>query len=209
MTFRSLLNEQEPDATDRAPAAASECFRDLNLDQIVAVIIAGREEYDLEAFFTTPLKTVEAIEYRHAIMRDLQEDRILQSITAFAERMRTMRRQLAQANKLRYVYQKQRWQLDAIRTYCLTVKALRAELSSLGILSRGLRDLYQYLDRYTESEPFRSVSEAADSLLEELGTLSYSIHIRGNSVTVRRYDGEPDYSDKVAETFKKDSAKER
>lgn len=203
MTFRSILNEQGSDETVASPASAPECFRDLNLDQIVDAITAGKQEYDLQPFFGTSLTTVEAIEYRHEIMRDLQEDRILQCITAFAERMRTMRRQLVQANKLHYVYQKQRWQLDAIRTYCTTVEALKAELPSLGIQSRGLRELSRYLDSYTESDPFRSVREAADSLLEELGTLSYSIHVRGNSVTVRRYGGEPDYSDEVTEAFKR------
>lgn len=203
MSFRSILSEHGADAMDGSAALTPDCLRDLNLDQIVDAITPGKQEYDLEPFFRAPLKTVEAIEYRHEIMRDLQVDRILQCITEFAERMRTMRRHLAQASKLRYVYQEQRCRLDAIWTYCTAVEALRAKLPSLGIRSRGLRLFVGYLDNYTESERFRSARAAAGYLLEELAALRYCVHIRGNAVTVRRYNGEPDYSEEVADNFER------
>ena len=63
---------------------STEFFTDLNLDQIVASITAGREEYNLTPFFYTPLRRVETINYRHDILRDLENPAILGHIRSFA-----------------------------------------------------------------------------------------------------------------------------
>ena len=45
-------------------------FRDLNLDQVVAAAIRGREEHNLEIFFYAPLRTTEEVRYRHKALKD-------------------------------------------------------------------------------------------------------------------------------------------
>ena len=55
--FRSILF---PSATDRVAderLAAPDFFFDLNLDQIIAAITAGKEEYNLKPFFIRPCMT--------------------------------------------------------------------------------------------------------------------------------------------------------
>ena len=77
MTFRSILN---PSSDVDAKAETSEppaYFADLNLDQIVASITAGKQEYNLAPFFYEPLKSREAIEYRQEVMRDLENDALM------------------------------------------------------------------------------------------------------------------------------------
>ena len=62
--FRSVLTPPSDREDPTEPSEGPAFFRDLNLDQIVASIIFGKQEYNLAPFFNRPLKTVEAIEYR-------------------------------------------------------------------------------------------------------------------------------------------------
>ena len=101
MTFHSVLFEHTADRIG-SEVLAPDFFRDLNLDQIVDAITAGRQEYDLKPFFYQRLSDLAAIAYRHEIMRDLENERPFQSIKAFSVAMRTMREQLGAADKLHY-----------------------------------------------------------------------------------------------------------
>ncbi len=74
-------------------------FPDLNLDQIVDTITAGREEYHLKPFFYCPLDRVEAVCYRQAVFQDLEDPNLLQIVLSFAEEMRNMRVHLARSEK--------------------------------------------------------------------------------------------------------------
>ena len=89
--FRSILFDQSEISTVVDGREAPECFTDLNLDQVVASITAGREEYNLKPFFYTPLSHVETINYRHDILRDLENQSLLGHIRSFAQKMRAMR----------------------------------------------------------------------------------------------------------------------
>ena len=112
----------------KAPA----CFGDLNLDQIVASITAGREEYNLTPFFYTPLSRVETITYRHGILRDFENPALFGHIRLFAQKMRAMRQHLAQAEELHYKYEKERWFLEAVDIYCDAVGCLAQDLTMRG-----------------------------------------------------------------------------
>ena len=74
--FRSILFDEAEISTVVDGREAPECFTDLNLDQIVASITAGREEYNLKPFFYTPLRRTETINYRHDTLRDLENQAI-------------------------------------------------------------------------------------------------------------------------------------
>ena len=100
MTFHSILYERMEDSAKKETPEAPAFFGDLNLDQIIDAITAGKKEYNLIPFFYTSLHEVDAIQYRHEILRDLENETLLERIRTFALNMRNMREHLAQADKL-------------------------------------------------------------------------------------------------------------
>lgn len=178
-------------------------FADLNLDQVLESMTASRGEYDLKPFFYAPLRDVTAVRYRHEVLRDLEEVVVLEPIEAFAQSMRAMREQLAQAEKLHYRLQQERLVLDAVALYCDAVGSLAEELAPLDLTSRGLRTFRAYLADYTASGGFTALAAETRKLLDDLATVKYCVHISGSRVTVTKYDGEADYSADVVNTFAK------
>jgi len=201
--FHSILFDESGISTMIDGREAPEFFTDLNLDQIIASITAGREEYNLRPFFHTPLSRVEAIHYRHDILRDLENQELFGRIKSFAQKMRAMRGHLAQADKLRYKYQKQRWFLEAADIYCDAVSGLTHDLTLADLRSRGFLAFREYLTVYTNSGDFASLLAETRKLKADLSDVRYCLHIKGNRIKVSLYGSEPDYSAEVLQTFEK------
>ena len=166
-------------------------------------MIAGREQYDLKPFFYVPLPEVDSVRYRHEVFRDLEKADVIESVNRFAEAMRSMREHLAEAERLHYQLQKQSWFLDAVKIYCDAVRALAEELPARDVSSRGLQRFRGYLAKYAGSERFTSLAGQTQGLKDAIARIRYAIRIHGPRVTVSRYEGEPDYSAEVEETFAK------
>jgi DNA mismatch repair protein MutS len=201
--FRSLLFDESGMDADIDKEEVPDFFSDLNLDQVVASITAGRDEYNLRPFFYTPLRHVDAINYRCEILRDLDSVALMGHVRSFAQELRTMRGQLAQADKLHYKYQKQSWFVDAVEIYCHAVRRLSSDLAALDLRSRGFRAFREYLTSYTESDDFVSLVAETQKLKADLSGIRYSLHIEGKRIRVGRYDSEPDYGADVLQTFEK------
>jgi DNA mismatch repair protein MutS len=201
--FRSILFLEPASVINIDEQEAPEFFVDLNLDRIVASITTGRDEYNLKPFFYTPLKSVDAIYYRHEILRDLESEALFGYVRSFAEAMRMMRSQRAQAEKLYYGRQKQSWFLDAAELYCRAVKRLCGDLGIGDLRSRGFVAFLKFLKDYTESAEFVSLVAETDKLKIDLSGIRYSLHIHGKRITVGRYNSEPDYGAEVLQTFEK------
>ena len=201
--FHSILFDESEAGTDIGGREAPEFFTDLNLDQIVASMTAGRDEYNLKPFFYTPLSRVETINYRYDILRDLVNPALFGHIRSFAQEMRTMRGHLAQADKLHYKYQKERWFLDAADVYCGAVNRLTRDVTLTDLRSRGFLAFREYLTSYTESGDFASLVAETQKLTSDLSGVRYSLHIEGSRIKVGRYDSEPDYGADVMRTFEK------
>ena len=198
--FDSILFDRAGTAGE-SPAEEPDFFGDIHLDQIVAAATAGHEEYDLKPLFYTPVADVATIQYRHDVVRDLQQAPVRELVLEFAGRMRRVRGNLAQADKLRYRLQQQRWFLDAVDVYCGALTALDNELTRVEISSRGLTGFREYVSAYLAGERFRSLAGATRELREQLATVKYCVHIRAPRVIVRGYEGEADYGNDVEKTF--------
>ena len=199
MTFSILSPHAEAVAVDSPP----EYFRDLNLDQIVATITAGREEDDLAPFFQSPLQDPDTIAYRQEVMLELDTTSARQSLKAFADGMRTLRARLVLADKSHYPREKARWFLAAAETYCDVVETLADALRAQPPSARGLRALFDYLLEYAGSAAFLRLAEKTRKLAEDLAAIRYCLLIDGDKVTVRPYAGEADSSAAVESAFSK------
>jgi len=203
MPFRSILFAEPETAVDVDKREAPGLFVDLNLDQIVASITAGRDEYDLKPFFYTPLRHVDAIYYRYEILRDLESEALFGYVRSFAEAMRTMRSHLVQSEKLYYKRQKQSWFLDAAGVYCDAVRRLSHDLETADLYSRGFLAFREFLKNYAESTGFVTLAADTEKLKTALAGIRYSLQIHGKRIKVSRYDSEPDYGADVLQTFEK------
>ncbi|MFO3795779.1 MAG: MutS-related protein [Anaerolineales bacterium] len=186
-----------------------DCFPDLNLDQIVAAIIAPKQEYDLAPFFYSPLREVESVLYRQEVMRDLENETLLEHIKAFAAAMSTVHRYLAMAEKLDFAYHQKGWVLEAALLYCDAVMALSRHLATTPFNSRGLSAFREYLERYLSSPSFQSLAFEARKVKQALGEVQCCVIIEIGKFRVKPYEGETEYSieiEKIFEKFKQSGA---
>lgn len=203
MVFHSILFDRTEDSLKKETSEAPDFFVDLNLDQIIDAITAGKQEYNLKPFFYTPLPDIDAIKYRHEIMQDLENELLFELIQSFAQKMRTMREHLAQAGKLYYKYQQESWFLDAVEIYSDAIIDLVRELASVDLKSRGFVAFRYYVTTYANSGRFTSLLAETKQLKADLATVQYCLNIKDNRVKVRKYEAESDYSAEVEATFEK------
>ena len=201
--FHSILFRGPIDPTSPDRPEAPEFFHDLNLDQVVEAITAAWKEYDLAPFFYRPLEDLAAVAYRQDVMQDLEDADLMHAITVFARKMRSMRDHLDRVKKISVRYALERTFLSAVDTYCEGVQELSRILNSLDVRSRGLHLFREYLTTYVASAPFQSLCAEARILLSALSGIKYCLLIKGGAVTVRRCEGEADFSVAVEDTFAK------
>jgi DNA mismatch repair protein MutS len=201
VTFHSVLYERDADRGQRETTPGY--FHDLNLERVVERLTSGFEEYDLKPFFQTPLRTVTEIEYRHEVMRDLEDAAVFSCIESFATNMRLVREHLIRAKKFTSAHQSKRWFLQAAETYTVAVHSLRDCLAELQLRSRALNALREFVTTYANSGAFEKLRGCAESVRAGLDAVRYCVLINGNRVTVSRYEPAPDYSALVIGTFSK------
>ena len=199
--FQSILLEHPAGGVGVDGLLEPDFFADLNLDQVLESVTAGRDQYNLKPFFFAPLHEVSAVHYRHEVLRDLEKPEVLEPIRKFARSMKWMREHLGQVGKLHYHLQKQSWFLDAVEIYSEAVRSVAADLAACDLSSRGLRGLRGYVAEYGASERFTSLTAEITALKDALARVQYAIRINGARVTVSEYAGEADHSAEVEETF--------
>ncbi len=179
------------------------CFQDLHLDQIVSALTADYEEYHLNPFFYAPLHRADDVRYRQEVFEDLRDDHLYLIIRTFAKEMQSMRQLLSRAEKNPNTYQNKGWFLEAARIYTEAIQSLADALSKCSLESRGFLAMLTYLNQYSSSEQFISLAEDITRLSNELAGVAYTIHIRGNEVTVCRNVPDEEYYQEVADIFSK------
>lgn len=201
--FESILfeNRETGRTVDQQPGP--EFFKDLFLDQVVQAVTEKWKDYNLVPFFCFPLHDLSELSYRQEVYRDLEDVRVLNALQSFSAHMRAMRERLKQANDLYFPYAIERGFLGAAEIYFQAVQSLDQQLTGLCLHSRGLLGFQHYLAQYVQSGAFRKLVADGQTLISELSRIRYCLLLKDDSVTVRHYEEEDDYSTTVEETFSK------
>lgn len=178
-----------------------EYFGDLNLGQFVATLLAGREGLDLAPYFYTPLHDAEAVTYRQAVVKDLENEDLRRGVARFCEGMQAVRQQLARSRRIYFPVQQQAVFLSASETYMEALRALADTLDDAEPASDALRGLNGFLRAYLDSPRFRELDSDTVAVRERLRRITYRVRLMDAAVTVSLEREEENYTADVEETF--------
>lgn len=201
MSFPSILYAHHADRPSPGPSSAPPFFTDLGLDQIVAAVLKGKDEYELEKYYREPLTTADAILYRQAALHDIERPGLQAKLLIFAQRMHTMRERLLQVEKRHNPIQRWRWFLDIVFQYCQTIRTLADHLQSADLQSLAFSKIREHVLDFASTDRFIKLTEEATAITEQLAAIRYNVLIDGLLVTVNPPAGEPDYGREVQAAF--------
>jgi DNA mismatch repair protein MutS len=98
---------------------------------------------------------------------------------------------------------KQGWILETVLLYCEAAVNFTQELEKTNITSRGLVAFREYVRNYVHSHAFQVLQKDAQRVKHGLSSVKYSVIIQEGRFSVRKYEGERDYSAEVEQTFEK------
>ncbi|MDR0906644.1 MAG: hypothetical protein LBN00_10830 [Oscillospiraceae bacterium] len=207
--FYSVLTpgwDKEPQWAKNAP----ECFRDLNIDQIVTSIAYKRKEFNLSEIFYTHLQDEETILYRQEITRELEDESLRTLFDNFSRTiynlqgvMADIRESLVLGGKLRDNYLTRGRVMDCADWYTYEVNALAAVLRQKTFASKGLSEFSQYIIEYAESDAFKFLGSTVKQLREDFSKIEYTMLIRGNTISIQKFDDQPNHATDLLKCFEK------
>ncbi len=182
-------------------------FSDLNLDQVVAAV-TGKDRYRLGPFFYRPLRDVDAVRYRQGVFEDLERREVRELVSVFESQTLvadfTYRTQEMATEHQDYShYHRALWFLNAVEKYCQSVMTFSEGLQTVGVGSLGLLGLSDHLQKYLASAAFTLMLSESRKLKEALDSVEYAILVKGDKVTVGRFEDQANYSDQVTGTFER------
>lgn len=199
--FRTILFPAGLDQERREQTEQPACFVDLNLDQVVSNIVAGRNEAVLRPLFYSTYRNEQIIHHRQAVFRDLDRPDVFCLFPPFCDDMKRVRGDLDYAGKIRTGFHQNLVTFRATALYCRTITNLLHQLQLLELRSHGLQDLRKYLAGYASSERFTAFMSETNDVQAVLSAINYETLFRGDRLTVRRYASEPDYTVTVLDRF--------
>lgn len=193
-----------PTTTDVRDPGEPECFRDLNLDQLVASVIGSDPDASLLAAYHRPATSLETVAYRHEVLRDLEHGEVRDAVTTFSERMRHVERLLDRDTRVEYAVQRQMVHMEAVAAYVTAARDLATALGEGGPTSRALRTLSEAVSQYVASPRFRRLAADAAEVDTAIGGIGFRLRVMGDRVHVGpTREDEPPYVGTISSTFER------
>ena len=175
---------------------------DLQIDQLVDVVVAGRG-HDLGPAFLDRLDDVTAIERRQGVFADLRDERLLTEVRAFCDGLARCERLLAAASGSTHHRRSQRLRLNAVGAYVQAVDGVANALRASDLSSVALQAWRGWLDDHLVGEHFVAMRSGVNAATEELQGLQYTLSITGDQIVVGELGGEEDLGAATSDVFRR------
>ncbi|MCO8273832.1 hypothetical protein M1L60_24860 [Actinoplanes sp. TRM 88003] len=176
-------------------------FADLQLDQLVDAVVAGRERPDLVPAFRVRLTDGPTIRQRQEVVADLADPRLRAALRTFCDDRARCTRQFERADRTRHRPRARRTRLAAVVSYVQVINDVTDALANAAPASTGLRDWLTWLEAYRAGPDFAELAREATALRAELDEIHYTLAISGAEVTAAPFAGQDDLSAAVRATF--------
>lgn len=199
--FYSILFPTEEQYGRPRKTTEPECFRDLNLDQIIGPVLFGNKEFELEGFFYTPQSDRETVVYRQEVMKELEDESLHSLFKEFSEAVNSLRKYMEEIKQYDDNYLTKGKKLDCAERYYRQVSELSKALSGLELTSAGLSGFVSYLSEYVRSAAFTKLRDDIEIVRGKLSSVEYCMLIKNDTIKIREYEGQEDFSIRIHELF--------
>ena len=207
--FYSVLFPDEAAAALPLRRKAPECFRDLNLQNVVDTALRVRKDFDLGGYYYTVVTDIPTLEYRQSFLREMEDRELRDGIDRFSDSILFIRTLLNETRKdpsgaaVKGDLLSQGHLLDYAERYCRAVDGLAELLDRKDTVSPGLTALKSYLDDYVRGAEYAGLHRTVEELRASFSEVEYCMLVRGNTVKVKKYEGQEDYSARILDLFGK------
>ena len=193
------LNAEEP-----------ECFRDLNLDQLLGPVLNSEKNCCLAPYFYTPLGVESQAVFRQEIQKDLLRNDNLKILDQFSREIcrlagceQQRNEDLNSGDPWRCHYLLYGHILNDGEQYVRCVSDLCHRLPEMGLQSEGLMQAANMLIKLLNSSFFQKLTDAQTSLRQKFDQINYIMQIKYGTIRVKKYEGEENISKKITSLFQK------
>ncbi|HSN44072.1 MAG TPA: hypothetical protein VLR88_08450 [Propionibacteriaceae bacterium] len=176
------------------------CLADLHLTDVIEAV-GGPVDSFQRMVWHTPCTEVEVIEYRQAVVADLVQPSIRDTLDEFARGVAQERQSITGATHPAYRFAADLGRAESIARFVAVVTTTAERLAALDPPSAGLRDLTRTMIDHTTSEGFRRLSGGVTEVLAELHALEFEVGIQTKSVWVGPVSDREPWVDSIRTTF--------
>ena len=206
--FQSILFCRQRD--EALCPAEPNCFRDLNLDQLIDSIVKREKIPELLALYHTPLQDEEEIRYRQEFLQDLLRDdtqkiwdHFSREICTLSSYLETAQKDLASKDSWKCNYLLYGHFLDYGERYCRSIERLRQDIAGADYQSKGLCMTVQSIEELCSSDFYTELKQTLESLRKKFDNTRYCMLIKNGTIRVKKYEGEDNLSEKITDVFQK------
>ncbi|WP_297632558.1 hypothetical protein [uncultured Clostridium sp.] len=184
MEKKSILFKDLAQKEKRVNKVKEEILIDLEIGDLIKEFVGEYDDSFLEEIYKSPLKSKEEILYRQEIFKDLENEKLFESIEKFIQVINRIDKSIVRVNKLDLEAQKDRIFLEVIEEYLIEIGELNERLNERRLKSEGLNYIKGMINEYVKTKGFNLLLQETKDIKEELGKIEYILSIKGLKISL-------------------------